>query len=1067
MADVKEILSQYPEEIILNTLSGVVLSGDVNWENKPIMILLEKIESNQMLFQHNEKPLRISFNADKLKDLHINVENTSYFNNIFWISRCKGENIEVKYLPCGNGQKFNSDLDIGFGDNIILLNKSVKIDKLSENLTSDFVFSTGKLDLIFIQTYPGSTEVSFTIHGGKKRADIRVVDNKWIVQKIVNKPFPKKHSDFLQLNVAQYASISFVETSKAKEAYETIKAEEAKGNTLISLWRVYSDVELERSQQLKDKIGELKYHKLRNLADGVTRVKILMGNGDLKTIIDENKEDILNTALELISVAEHPASSNTDRYNIKAINTDYSIDVYDDLNTLPELGSLEISLLGDKIVNKRRERALKSLREDRKFITRNLLFAIEGACDAMAEKKRNEKPLTDRTRQFLKEKFGINDLTSNQKEAVQIAINTPDIAIIQGPPGTGKSTVVAAICDRLLEIAEKDGKNHNAKLILVSAFQNDTVEHIASKIYTLGLPTIKIGKDTQSNIRAEDKLIDEIKLNIDRSLQTLSAQSNSHRISKQLKDIKAIYETEKKESHAKEKIVLLLRTTDMNDVLWNSWKELNADGQFNTASIDKNIITLKGLRTELESYNDDGYEKVLRILKTDIPFTEIEIAFLESSQVDDPTSEYLTKLKELKEKYLEEINVSANTIATGNNLGLTEWLNEAIEYFKLKEEVSYEDEETFIYSNLESLREELDGNADYIRETIKDYGESLAATNQVAGSREMSAYHNISNVILEEAARSNPLDLLIPMSKATERIIMVGDQNQLPHLLEDDIADETSSKLSDKFQISETRKKLEESLFGVIFKNLSSAKPQRTITLTEQFRMHPFIGDFISKVYYNGELKAGLQNQADYKKHGLQLPWAKDKVAVFCDVKKQAGLEKAGKSKSRPAEAQRIIKMLDELKTDANFENLTIGIITFYAKQVAEIFKEAAHKGYAEQKPDGSFEVAKQFRETSDGREKLRIGSVDSFQGKEFDIVILSTVRSNEIDRTHENQKKVFGFLTLENRLNVAFSRSQKLVIVVGDSSMLSDDFANSYVEGLHEFYINLSTHNEYGNRIQ
>lgn len=70
----------------------------------------------------------------------------------------------------------------------------------------------------------------------------------------------------------------------------------------------------------------------------------------------------------------------------------------------------------------------------------------------------------------------------------------------------------------------------------------------------------------------------------------------------------------------------------------------------------------------------------------------------------------------------------------------------------------------------------------------------------------MSTYSSIDNVILEEAARSNPLDLLIPMAKATERIIMVGDQNQLPHLLEDDIADETSTKLSDKFIAAETRK---------------------------------------------------------------------------------------------------------------------------------------------------------------------------------------------------------------------------------------------------------------------
>ena len=113
-----------------------------------------------------------------------------------------------------------------------------------------------------------------------------------------------------------------------------------------------------------------------------------------------------------------------------------------------------------------------------------------------------------------------------------------------------------------------------------------------------------------------------------------------------------------------------------------------------------------------------------------------------------------------------------------------------------------------------------------------------------------------------------------------------------------------------KFLTTETRKKLEESLFGVIFKNLGIANPKRTITLTEQFRMHPFIGDFISKVYYRGELKAGVPNQADLKKHNLSLNWAKDKVAVFCDVKKAQGIEESGKSKSRKAEAVRIVKLL-------------------------------------------------------------------------------------------------------------------------------------------------------------
>jgi superfamily I DNA and/or RNA helicase len=685
----------------------------------------------------------------------------------------------------------------------------------------------------------------------------------------------------------------------------------------------------------------------------------------------------------------------------------------------------------------------------------------------MLAKKRNEKALTERTRKFLKDKFGIDDLTANQKEAVEIAINTPDIAIVQGPPGTGKSTVVAAICDRLIEIAEKSRKNYNGKLILVSAFQNDTVEHIASKIYTLGLPTIKVGKDTIGNIRAEDKLIEEMKLQIDTSLQRLKIKGTNHRISKKLTDIKSIYISERNDQKLKQAIETIIATIDISDQLWNDWKEINGDRSFNESTNSKNIKLLKGIRAELESYNDDGFYKLQHLLKSDIPFTEEEKAFLEACPVDNPDTAILKRLSEIQEGYLERINSFANTIVSGNNISILSWLENAIVFFKQKEESSYEDEDTFFTANLEVLRDELDGNAEYIRNTIKDYGESLAATNQVAGGREMSTYSSIDNVILEEAARSNPLDLLIPMAKATERIIMVGDQNQLPHLLEDDIADETSTKLSDKFIAAETRKKLEESLFGVIFKNLHTANPRRTITLTEQFRMHPFIGDFISRVYYKNELKAGIPNQAELKKHKLELPWAKDKVTVFCDLRKNKGMEESGKSKSRNAEAQRIVNLLDELKTDPNFENLSIGIITFYAKQVNELFKEASKKGYAELKSDGNYEIALQYRETTDGREKLRIGSVDSFQGKEFDIVILSTVRSNAINRNHDNFKKVFGFLTLENRLNVAFSRAQKLLIVVGDGEMFADDFAKTYVEGLFEFYTNLSIDNEYGNRIQ
>ena len=66
-----------------------------------------------------------------------------------------------------------------------------------------------------------------------------------------------------------------------------------------------------------------------------------------------------------------------------------------------------------------------------------------------------------------------------------------------------------------------------------------------------------------------------------------------------------------------------------------------------------------------------------------------------------------------------------------------------------------------------------------------------------------------------------------------------------------------------------------------------------------------------------------------------------------------------------------------------------------------------------------------------DGKETIRIGSVDSFQGKEFDIVFLSCVRSNDIPV--EEKRKRIGHVDDLSRLCVAFTRARQLMVVVGD----------------------------------
>ena len=69
------------------------------------------------------------------------------------------------------------------------------------------------------------------------------------------------------------------------------------------------------------------------------------------------------------------------------------------------------------------------------------------------------KPLTG----FVRAKVFKNPPTPMQERAIDVALNTPDIALIQGPPGTGKTTVIAAILERLNEIATKDGPAAKAR----------------------------------------------------------------------------------------------------------------------------------------------------------------------------------------------------------------------------------------------------------------------------------------------------------------------------------------------------------------------------------------------------------------------------------------------------------------------------------------------------------------------------------------------------------------------------------------------------------------------------
>jgi len=134
-----------------------------------------------------------------------------------------------------------------------------------------------------------------------------------------------------------------------------------------------------------------------------------------------------------------------------------------------------------------------------------------------------------------------------------------------------------------------------------------------------------------------------------------------------------------------------------------------------------------------------------------------------------------------------------------------------------------------------------------------------------------------------------------------------------------------------------------------------------------------------------------------------------------------------------------IVDIAVEILSDSNE---SLGIITMYRSQEEYIKELLRNKGFM---IGGG--VIDKFSS------RLRVGTVDSFQGREFDVVLLSPVRSNKYSaKSLKEARGKFGFLTFKNRLNVSLSRQKKLLIVVGDRGMYQTPEAKAYVTGLYEF---------------
>lgn len=295
-------------------------------------------------------------------------------------------------------------------------------------------------------------------------------------------------------------------------------------------------------------------------------------------------------------------------------------------------------------------------------------------------------------------------------------------------------------------------------------------------------------------------------------------------------------------------------------------------------------------------------------------------------------------------------------------------------------------------------------------------------------------------VIIDEAGKANIAETLVAIELG-KKVILVGDQMQLPPYIDSSLIDEREagsfpkSPYGSNFAQDEIIHALKTSFFEFIINRINADRfpKENKEMLNFQHRMHPHIGEFVSESFYNGLVQMGSRTHLNR----IELPTPFNKEVVFFDTSNSENPyeQNDGYSAKNNTEAEAISEIILPRLFEHNISPASIAIIAPYKSQVANIQHFIRNSSLCNFK-------------------NIDISTLDSFQGKEYDIILFSFTRSADHRKAPSiNGRKKFskvGFLDDARRLNVAFSRAKKKLILVGNSVTLTDP--RSHYDGLFNY---------------
>jgi len=666
----------------------------------------------------------------------------------------------------------------------------------------------------------------------------------------------------------------------------------------------------------------------------------------------------------------------------------------------PEIKSIQANLKGDEAKTKWLREAMDKLKEQNQLsekpnskpINTKIRDFIFDSSKAEPVFKFDFTPIeeTDEYKTF--SKFEILKLNDSQRKSILRALYSNDLCLLQGPPGTGKTTVIAEL------IWQHIRQNQTSRLLLTSE-TNLAVDNALEKLMNT--------KNSNPELAKYVSLIKPIRFGKAQKFEEEGKKYSIERIQKWLDEE-------------------IVKEIDYE----NEQLGIEPDDDDETVEDNPNINAIQQWMIRIADRSKNFDEKYQEVIKEWV---------IELSQPSKETKQFF------KDKYFKYANVIGSTCSSTGSPAFSRDYQLTFNpdftqdtYRKINEIlflIRERPQSRKIYSLIDDLALEVENPGENNFEPLK-----LALSNYLTIQFE--------TVIMDEASKATPPELLLPLCFGRKSIV-IGDHRQLPPLLNEkdfketllDINDARATQLAEEID----REFVETSQFKRLILNPQVSHTIKS-TFNVQYRMHPHINDVIRQFYLNDEsggLVCGLEKDK-VNEHSLVEPQSRyhgffhegfindDTHTIWVDVDEPEMQD--GTSRINESEVEAIKRVLLYLKHSEGFEEYMrfwdtikdeekrlqekeIGIISFYGKQVSKLRETRT--------------LAKQLGIP------IRLKTVDKFQGMERNIIIVSTVRSDKLNKGNNIivSNSDIGFAKAPERLNVALSRSRRLLIVVGNKN--------------------------------